>query len=223
MDLGVIQRVVDRYITSAAKTYRFNRAEWARKVRSLNSPRSQKEEQELLGGYTVHRLVLVPLTEIEIPPPWNQGRLANALRGIEEGKELPPVDLAKQEGSPKWAIGDGIHRTNASLQKGFTHVPAVTAEWVSTPEKRVPEEPEKPLLAPGTWVKLRKPFDGRLYGWVVEYLHTLTEQGVKRHRYHLALVKAGDDRPDYMDARDTLFDVTRPPPWGAKAKALIGR
>jgi hypothetical protein len=223
VDLRVIQRVVDRYITSAAKTYRFNRAEWARKVRSLNSPRSREDQQKLLGGYSVYHLALVPLTEIEIPSPWNQGRLANALRGIEEGKELPPVDLAKQEGSSKWAIGDGIHRTNASLQKGFTHVPAITEEWVPTPEKQAPEEPEKPLLAPGTWVKLKKRFEGSSYGWVVEHLGYTMENGVKRHRYNLALVKAGDEYPDHMDARDTLFDVTRPPPWALKAKALIGR
>ena len=178
------------------------------------------------GGYSVHKLVLVPIADIDVPPIWKPVRAASVREAMDADRPLPPVRLGRLEGSSRWQIGDGIHRTNVSIERGFSHVPALVEEWVETPEARVPEEPEKPQLRVGAWVKLRAKAaraygNGRVYGWIWEQLGGRGLYGTKRWFYNVALVKRGDTWPNAYDLGDTEFDPVPAPPWAVKTKREI--
>ncbi len=213
MDLA--SKVVRRFAAIKGKHYPINR----RKLKDLNSLATRKESMALYGGYEDWRIEVVPIKDIRVPPVWNPRRYEEALKYLQSGKPIDPIRANKEGG--KWEIEDGIHRTNASQDLGYTHVPVLTSTWVETPEALVPEEPEKSQLPVGSWVKLREPFDGRLYGWVSEQLGAITLRGVKRWKYGLALVDPHSDWPDQGDFSDKEFDPSRPPPWGKEVENQI--
>lgn len=183
---------------------------------NCSNPEIRKESMQQDGGYTVWRIEIVPIKDIRVPPVWNQGRYDEALKYLQSGKPIDPIRASK-EGS-KWKISDGIHRTNVSRDLGWTHMPVLTSTWVETPEALIPEEPEKPKLPVGRWVKLREPYSGLQYGWIYEQLGPSFTRGVRRWRYGLALLRAGEDWPNMVDFSDTEFDEAIPPPWGPKAR-----
>jgi len=101
-------------------------------------------------------------------------------------------------------------------------MPVLTSEWIETPEALVVEEPEKPELPEGTWVKMNEPYDGHLeYGWVAEKLGGRPWRGVKRYWYGLALIHPEADWPDFVDFKDTEFEVVRPPRWAEQVRDQI--
>jgi hypothetical protein len=203
--------------------YTFDRAKVTRELRQANAPSEQKKSREQLGGYLVRKLLLVPIADIDVPPIWKPERAARVRQAMDAGVALPPVHLGRNEpeGRGPWVIGDGIHRTNVSIERGMTHVPAIVEAWVDTPGDLVPEEPEKPILPIGTWVKLRREAarvhgHGRTQGMVEEYLgaRRVGPTGrVTRHLYAIGLVKRGDDWPDTLDLSDVSFDLAPRPAW----------
>jgi hypothetical protein len=219
MDDALILRVAARF--AKAKSYKLDRAKANEVLRRTNDPSGREESKKLLGGYEVAKLMLVPLTDINIPEAWHPARLKAVLEALDAGKALPPIRLDRTSQGAKWEISDGIHRTNGSKLRGFTHVPAIVYEWVETPGEKEEAEPEKPKLPLGAWVKLHKPDSGRSFGWVAEHVGARVDRGVRRWVYNLALVKPGDTWSDFVDLLDTEFEPVSPPSWGGKMKALI--
>ncbi len=207
-------RVVRRF-RAAKKHYPINR----RKLKNLNDPAARKESMATYGGYDDWRIEIVPIKDIRVPVVWNPKRYDEALKYLQSGRPIDPIRAHKEGG--KWEIEDGIHRTNASRDLGYTHMPVLTSTWVETPEALVLEEPEKPQLPVGSWVKLREPFDSRQYGWVSERIGYFTTQNVKRWKYGLALVDPSSDWPDQADFSDKELDPTTPPTWGKEVEARI--
>lgn len=207
--MGSAERVARRYQAKVrGKHYKVNK----RKLKDLNDPEVRKESMAQDGGYSEWRIEIVPIRDIQVPPVWNPGRYEEALKYLQSGQAIDPI-RAEKKGS-KWEISDGIHRTNASRDLGWTHIPVLTSKWVETPKAFVPEEPEKPRLPVGAWIKLREPYGANEYGWVYEQLGSTNFRGVRRWKYGLALVHPESDWPDQGDFNDNEFDVTRPPPWG---------
>lgn len=212
-------RVAARFF-AVQKHYPIDRAEINRKLRALNTAKARKDSSQYHGGYHEARFELVPISQIDVPSVWKPSRADSVRERIQEGKPLDPVRLDREDGG-KWGISDGIHRTNVSIELGFTHVPAIVSVWVPTPEALVREEPEKKQLDVGDWVKLKKPDEGRRYGWVVERLSFRWARDVKRWVYSIAVVDKTTTWPDHLDLLDTMFEPTKPPSWGPAVKALI--
>jgi len=204
------RRVAQRY-AAQRKHYRFDQ----RKLKGLNHPGGREDSMREDGGYSVYKIKVVPIKDVKVPKVWKPGRLPKLLERMRKDQPIDPI-RADKTGS-KWEISDGIHRTNASIEMGYTHIPILYSEWVETPEAFVPEPPEKPQLRLGEWVKLKEPVAGREYGWVVEKLGPRKFRQVKRHWYNVALVKPGDEKQRWtedIDLADTDFEPVRPPPWG---------
>jgi len=173
---------------------------------------AERETAERHGFYQYQRFVLVPVGQIAHQPVWNQGRIESILDTIDRGKPLPPIRADKDRG--KYDITDGIHRYNASLQRGFTHIPVLETVPGDAPEMYVPPVPEKSVLRPGTYVKLtEKPYRATsLWARVEEYLGPTRRGGVIRHVYALDGIVNG--HVDFVgDWHDDKFDPEggRPP------------
>ena len=211
------EQLVRRFLARApGKHYRFDK----RRLKGLNDPASNEDQMRTLGGYSKWHIEIVPIKDIRVPKVWRPDRFEKAKALMEKGVALDPIDASKEGG--KWEISDGIHRTNASLALGYTHVPVLVSEWIETPDKLVPEPPEKARLALGDWVEMNKPYDGRSYGWVDEVLGPRTYRGVKRYWYNIALVRKGDDWPHQADFSDTEFEPARAPSWGPAIQKEVG-
>ncbi len=221
MEQTLTHRVVARYRAANATHYRYDAAKVEHILQRKNDPALREESKLHDGGYFEYTFELVPTTNIHIQPVWHPQREQALLKALEDGLSLPPILLAAPEhGDGKYAIDDGIHRLNVSIQRGYTHVPALIFRWVATPEAKAPVIPEKPQLADGAWVKLHKawhePSGTYEYGYVAERLGPLHEQGVRRWRYQIALVVPKSTYPEYIDVRDTDFEPAHAPAWGRK-------
>jgi hypothetical protein len=188
-----------------------------RTLRRYNDPESRADSMAYEGGYNEHRIEIVPLADIDVPKVWSEGKFEQALARLVAHEPMDPID-ASPGAKGRWAISDGIHRSNASLALGYTHIPVLTSTFVETPEAYVPEQPEKPRLQVGDWVKLREGFRGARWGWVSDPLGDKHKRGVKRHCYGIALVQKDSDWPSVADHCDDEFDVAKPPAWAVKAK-----
>lgn len=71
--------------------------------------------------------LMVPISQIELPAPWNSFRLENNKKKIKETGAMPPAMLYFDDSSQTYKISDGIHRINAAKDLGYTHVPAVVS------------------------------------------------------------------------------------------------
>lgn len=207
-------RVAERF--GATHTWKIDRAAITRKLKQWNNIEARKASMTSQGGYEDFKLVIVPISKINVPPMWKEaGPVRDKMR---EGTPIDPVRLSLD--SEKYAIKDGIHRTNVAKEMGFTHVPAIVATWIETPEAKAPV-PEKPQLQVGDWIKLHKPENGRVYGWVDAPMDPREDRGVKRWEYGVALVREGDTWPDFVDLKDTEFEPTSPPLWGPSVRARM--
>lgn len=202
---------------AASRTWKVDRAAIARKLRALNDPEVAARSRAMQGGYDKYRYEVVPISEINVPAAWHPGRPGPLRERMVEGKPIDPIRLSRSGG--RYEIGDGIHRTNVARDLGYTHVPAFVYEWVDTPNELEKPPAEKPRLPLGAWVKIPKPEGGRFYGWVEERLGARNDRGARRWQYSIALVKDGDDWPDFMDLWDVEFVPTDPPAWGEATKA----
>lgn len=212
------ERVASRFLQARAgkKHYRINR----RRLKHLNDREKNLEMAREQGGYTKWHIEVVPISSIAVEKVWKPKRFENALEKMKDGVALDPINATKRGG--KWHIEDGIHRTNASIEMGYTHIPVFVSEWVDTPELYEPPEPEKPELNVGDWVRMHKRYEGRhSFGWVAEKLGPRPVRGVKRYFYELQFVdKTGEDWT-FGDFSDQDFEPAKAPSWGEKAKAKV--
>jgi hypothetical protein len=145
------------------KHYKLDRSDASR--RAYRDAERELEEAKAYGFITWKELHIVPLREIEPQKVWNPPRIERIREGIERGVALPAVSLARNEGGRyKYSISDGIHRYNASVEAGFTHIPAMITFSKETPE--LLEEPK--VFQEGTYVRFKKPIDGFEVGYLVE-------------------------------------------------------
>lgn len=211
--MTIAERVARRFLGRTQKHYRINK----RRVKSLNDPEKNLEMMRQDGGYTKWHIEIVPIRDVVVEKVWKPKRLEDALEKMKKGVALDPINAVKKGG--KWLIEDGIHRTNASIEMGYTHIPVFVGEWIDTPEAFVPPEPEKPELREGDWVRMHKPYDGHTYGWVAERLGPRPMRGVKRFFYELNFIAEDGEDWSFGDFGDQEFEPSKPPPWGEKAKA----
>jgi hypothetical protein len=106
---------------------------------------------------------LVPIKQVIPKSVWKPARISKIREAIDKSIPLPPIDLSKKGG--RYEITDGIHRFNASVESGFTHIPAILAVYVEAPELK---EGKKPELSPGSWVKFNQPQEGFRFGYILE-------------------------------------------------------
>lgn len=207
----------DYRVAARRKAYKYDR----RRMRMLNDPEGQKLEAQEYGVYTKTEIKLIPIKDIELPPVWGPEKYEQAKKLIESGRPLDPVNLDRV--GSRWRIRDGIHRTHASKDLGYTHVPAFIETEVEAPELYQPPEPEKKKLRVGTWVKMRETTHyGFNYGWVTQYLSSVPRKGVTRHRYALKFINE-KGVTDFGDYSDDEFDPVRPPPALARAREALGK
>ena len=187
-----------------------------------NDPEVWEEAKKFYGGYDEYRIEIVPISDVDVQDVWNPRRFEDAFDRLRQHLPTDPIHASLQENG-KWDISDGIHRTNASIALGYSHVPVLTYDFVATPEALIEEIPELPRLSVGEWVKLSEPFGGAEYGWVSERLAATVRRGTRRWCYGIALVMKGSTWPRLADFCDHEFEVVMPPTWAIRAKTQSER
>lgn len=118
----------------------------AEKVAEMNA--AEAGAKAAGGGYGHFTLEDVPLSEVDIPPVWQASKSKPIKEALVEGKPLPPVRLVRGEDG-KLTIEDGIHRANAAVEAGHTHIPAIVDEFVPPGARpRLPASPPANDVAP---------------------------------------------------------------------------
>jgi len=95
------------------------------RARLKNDMEEAKRQYEEYGEWYERVFETVLISEIELPAPWSIGRLDNNKKKLQATGAMPPILLDFDDSSQTYKISDGIHRTNAAKQLGYTHVPAV--------------------------------------------------------------------------------------------------
>lgn len=202
-----------------SKHYRIDQAHVRRTTQRDKA--SEIEQAKEFGFYTYTVMKIVPIKKIKVPPVWHQGRIKQIREALTKRTPLPPIELHDAGG--RYEISDGIHRTNASIEEGFTHIPAYFSVAVERPDLYEQPEPEKPKLAPGTWVKFRDPKKNReRFPWalIVEYVGPRSWKGARRHVY--GLVGGNNSHADWIgDWSDDQFDPVRENQVPAKTRDRI--
>jgi len=73
-----------------------------------------KLEYEQHGDWYETIFENVPISEIELPPPWHSLRYEDNLKRLKETDSMPPVMLYYDDEEKRYKITDGIHRINAA-------------------------------------------------------------------------------------------------------------
>lgn len=64
----------------------------------------------------------VPLSDINIEPPWDPNKLPPLRAAREAGVELDPVRLGRMAPGEKWSVVDGLHRIAVAQERGETSI-----------------------------------------------------------------------------------------------------
>jgi hypothetical protein len=168
------------------------------------------------GFYSYTTFQLVPIHTIVPEAVWNPPRIERIREALANKTPLPPI-YGHFDQAGRFHISDGIHRYNASLEAGFTHVPALVSVTVEAPEMKEPELPERPKQQVGAAVLLREPKKlGAESPWAIieQVLYKGQHRGVTRHHYALVGIRQGV--AEFIgDYRDDQLDIppegTRPP------------
>ena len=204
-------RVAYRYLKAKPKHYKLDRSDARRRTR--RDKETEEEEARDWGFYSYRKLSIVPLSKIVAQKVWHPRRIAKIREALEKGIALPAI-TADPDRSGRYQITDGIHRYNASVEAGFTHIPVIETVNVDVPHLKVAPPPEKPKLRVGDWVSLLDPKEqlaSSPWARVVEVLRDRDWKGVRRHVYALVGFQHGE--PDYLgDIMDDQFDAASRPP-----------
>jgi hypothetical protein len=87
----------------------------------------------------------VPLSMIAIPDVWSPHRYEDAYRLLKERGSIPPIDVYWRKEIGKFGISDGIHRTNAARDLGYTGIPA----QMYPSEAKILDKPQKLQMTKG--------------------------------------------------------------------------
>jgi len=87
---------------------------------------------EEFGFWSKQSSKIIPLHEIEIPPPWSQVKLRDNVEWIDKTKKTRPIRISKGREEAKYVISDGIHRCNAAKQLGYDAIPAIVSTEMYT-------------------------------------------------------------------------------------------
>jgi hypothetical protein len=106
--------------------------------RLSNKAAAQWADYYETGWYWLDELLYVPIEKIKFNK-WNQGRYDFYIDAFQKGKAAEPVRLGKSmDGGGWYEVGDGNHRVAASLEMGYTHVPALVSREVEGKPRGVP-------------------------------------------------------------------------------------
>lgn len=127
-----LQKAVSLAVDGAASTQRARKAyrvadDAVAKVAELNAA----EEAARAAGQAHGRFTLaeVPLSDVDIPPVWQESKSRPIRDALTSDKALPPVRLTVGDDG-RLSVEDGIHRLNAAREAGHTHIPAIVDEFV---------------------------------------------------------------------------------------------
>jgi hypothetical protein len=159
-------KIASRYILAqmGTKYYKFDMNR-VRQVLQRHRVEEQQQAQQY-GFFTQKSFGLIPIAWIAHKRVWNPGRISKIREGIRRRVYLPPVELA-QKGPNRFEIVDGIHRLNASIEQGFTHIPAFYTVTVETPHLKTTA---KPPMRRGTWVQIEHPTKDLDFGVVLGHV-----------------------------------------------------
>lgn len=165
-------------------------------------PKRELESAKNRGFYTYQELLILPLKDIQPERIWRPDRLLRVEEAILKGRALPPITVSENRGS--FTIEDGIHRYNASLDAGFTHIPALITRLVETPELKE----LTPAYKVGQYVQFKERQEGR---WQIGYL-------AEKVHGDIFVVIAGDatDADWLGDLHARLFQRVIEPPLSIK-------
>jgi len=191
--------------------FRYDRGLVRRKTQ--RDPEREAKDARQDGFYSYTEFRLVPIQDIVPEAVWHPSRIKHIREGIAEKAALPPIELS-QDAAGKYHISDGIHRYNASLEAGYTHVPAFVSVLVEVPEAQEAELPERPKQRVGDAVLLREPkASGADSPWAIieQVLYESRHRGVKRHHYALVGLRKGE--AEFIgDHRDDQLDIPKGSP-----------
>lgn len=125
----------------------------------------EAEEVERYGFLTWRELLIVPIEKIEPRKVWNPPRIEKIREAIAKGRALPAISVYPNKGRYSYTIDDGIHRYNASIEAGFTHIPVIVNH---VEEREPPKKKERRTYQEGEFVKFKVPQEGR---WEIGYLY----------------------------------------------------
>jgi hypothetical protein len=104
--------------------YAIDKKHWQEHVKQRNAA-----EDKSADTYVKWSLKTVPLSKIQIPEAWSEAKLDQVMQAIRSGKKLPPI-RAELGDAGLYVVDDGIHRVNASIKMGFSHVPVLAGELI---------------------------------------------------------------------------------------------
>lgn len=92
-----------------------------------NDPKIQWADYYDSSSYFEDRFVMVPVDKIHFKK-WNQDRYDFYMDAFKSGRAADPVRLSRPwHGGDYFEVSDGNHRTAASIDMGYTHVPAIVS------------------------------------------------------------------------------------------------
>ena len=135
-----------------------------------NDPKVQWADYYEDGMFFVERFIMVPVGQIRFNK-WNQGRYDFYMDAFKNGRPADPVRLARPwQGGDHYEVSDGNHRVAASIDMGYTHVPAIVSVKVEgqfpkgTPPKDLYEEVHgRELLMLIEFFRAHRPSGSKLY------------------------------------------------------------
>lgn len=157
------------------------------------------------GSWWEDVLRVVPLSQIDLVPPWNDARLKDNLEWLKKTGAMPPIRLSLSSpelgGSGRYEIGDGIHRSNAARIMGYDAVPAVVSEKriIPPPPSEEIEERRSTNMGYRLYQVIKSSYDGPLdWGKVLDaapgrfVLHIERNEADKEYRWTIEASYAGN-------------------------------
>jgi len=149
------------------------------------------------------KTIMIPINKLsgfepdsKFDDPSHAKNLANIVKAIKAGKELPPI-LVRRHGVDRFQVLDGHHRFKAYRMAGMKSIPARLVDPKNVSEEKKPKKPKtiidgalKTLIAKGrsedeAIADLKKEIDGKFYdltetregalNWLKSYLSTWPE------------------------------------------------
>lgn len=125
-----------RLLASKKKFYQVESGA-AKRVAELN--RGELAARKAGQGYGRFTLTAVPINRVVLRPVWQEAKLPPIREAFANKTPLPPVRLVLLKNG-QLDIEDGIHRVNAAIEAGHTHIPAIVEEYI-----QAGAEPPPPL------------------------------------------------------------------------------